>query len=149
MRKLNVRLTIFLDDILLMAASVEELTLTRGTLIYLLHNLGFLINIKKSVLQSYQTMQFLGIEIKSIDMAITLPQQKKDQTEKQCQDLLRKSSVSVRELTQFIGRLVSTAIAVLPAPLQYRAMQCQQILELSVRGPTRTTGAQKQNYQAR
>ena len=149
MRKLNVRLTIFLDDILLMAASVEELTLARDTLIYLLHNLGFLINIKKSVLQSYQTMQFLGIEIKSIDMAITLPQQKKDQTEKQRQDLLRKASVSVRELTQLIGRLVSTAISVLPAPLQYRAMQCQQILELSVRGTTRTTGAQKQNYQAR
>ena len=122
MRKLNVRLTIFLDDILLMAASVEELTLARDTLIYLLHNLGFLINIKKSVLQSYQTMQFLGIEIKSIDMAITLPQQKKDQTEKQRQDLLRKASVSVRELTQLIGRLVSTAISVLPAPLQYRAM---------------------------
>ena len=31
-------------------------------------------------------------------------------------------------------RLASTAIAVLPAPLQYRAMQRQQILELSVAG---------------
>ena len=47
---------------------------------------------------------------------------------------LRKSSVSIRELTQLIGRLASTAIAVLPAPLQYRAMQHQQILELSVAG---------------
>ena len=35
---------------------------------------------------------------------------------------------------QLIGRLASTAIAVLPAPLQYRPMQCQQILELSVAG---------------
>ena len=53
---------------------------------------------------------------------------------KQCQDLLRKSSVSIRELTQLTGRLASTTIAVLPAPLQYRAMQRQQILELSVAG---------------
>ena len=117
-----------------MAASVEELTLARDTLIYLLQNLGFLINIKKSVLQPCQTIQFLGMEINSIDMNVTLPQEKKDQIVKQCQDLLRKSSVSLQELTQLIGRLASTAIAVLPAPLQYRAMQRQQILELSVAG---------------
>lgn len=36
-----------------------------------------------------------------------------------------------RELMKLIGRLSSTAIAVLPAPLQYRAMQRQQIQELS------------------
>ena len=48
--------------------------------------------------------------------------------------LLRKSSVSKWELTQFIGRLASAAFAVLPAPLQYRAMQHQQILELSAAG---------------
>ena len=123
MRKLNVRLIIFLDDILLMAASVRGLTLARDTLIYLLQNLGFLINIKKSVLQPCQTIQFLGTEINSIDMAITLPQEKKDQKVKRCQDLLRKSSVSIRELTQLIGRLASTAIAVLPAPFQCRVMK--------------------------
>ena len=47
-------------------------------------------------------------------MTITLPQEKKDQIMKQCQDLLRKSSVSIQELTQLIRRLVSTAIVVLP-----------------------------------
>ena len=109
MRKLNVQLIIFLDDILLMAASVEELTLARDTLIYLLQNLGFLINIKKSVLQPCQTIQFLGMEINSIDMTVTLPQEKKDHIVKQCQDLLRKSSVSLRELTQLIGRHCSSA----------------------------------------
>ena len=69
---------------------------------------------------------------KLIDMTITFPQEKKDQIVKPCQDLLRKSSVSIQELIQLIGRLGSTTIAVLPAPLQYRAMQRQQILELSV-----------------
>ena len=56
-RKLNARLLIFLDEILLMAW-VEELKLARDTLICLLPNLGFLINIKKSVLQLCQTIQF-------------------------------------------------------------------------------------------
>ena len=49
-----------------------------------------------------------------MDVTITYPRQKKDQIVKQCQDLLRKSSVSIRELTQLIRRLVSTAIVVLP-----------------------------------
>ena len=40
----------------------------------------------------------------------------------------------MRELTQLIGRLALIAIVVLPAPLRYRAMQCQRILELSVAG---------------
>ena len=69
-----------------------------------------------------------------MDVTITYPRQKKDQIVKQCQDLLRKSSVSIRELTKLLRRLVSTAIVVLPVPLQYRAMQHQQMLELSVAG---------------
>ena len=102
-----------------MAALVEELTLARDTLIDLLQNLGFLINIKKSVLHQCQTILFLGMEINSEDLTITLPQEKKDQIVKQCRDLLWKSSVSIRELTELIGGLASTAIAILPAPLQY------------------------------
>ena len=54
-----------------MAASVEELTLARDTLIYLLQNLGFLINIKKSVLHQCQTILFLGMEVNSVDLTIT------------------------------------------------------------------------------
>ena len=45
-----------------------------------------------------------------------------------------KSSASIRELSQVIGCLPSTAIAVLPAHMQYRAMQRQQILELQETG---------------
>ena len=89
---------------------------------------------KKSVLQPCQTIQFLGMEKNSVDMTITLPQEKKDQIVKQCQDFQRKSSVSIGEFTQLIRRLASTATAVLPAPPQYQAMQLQQILELSVAG---------------
>ena len=55
--KLYVQLIIFLDDILLMASSKEELTLARDTLIYRLQNLGFLINCKP-VLKPCQNYNF-------------------------------------------------------------------------------------------
>ena len=48
MRKLNVRLIVYLDDILLMASTVEEILMARDTLIFLFQNLGFLIKVKKS-----------------------------------------------------------------------------------------------------
>ena len=70
----------------------------------------------------------------SIDMTISPPQERKDQIVKQCQDLLRMSPGSIQELTQFVERLASTATGALLAPLQYRAMQCEQLLELSVAG---------------
>ena len=41
-----VQLIMFLDNILNMSASIEELILTRDNLIYLLQGLGFVVNIK-------------------------------------------------------------------------------------------------------
>ena len=45
-----------------------------------------------------------------------------------CGDLMWKSSASIRELSQLIGRLASITIAVLPAPLKYRRIpsRCSQ-----------------------
>ena len=78
LRKLYGGLVIFTDDILLMAPAKEELTFARDTLdIYLLQNLGFLINRKKSVLEPCQNIQLLGMEINSIEMTLTLPQNRK------------------------------------------------------------------------
>ena len=45
LRKLKVRLIIYLDDILLMATSKEELEIERDALTFLLQHLGFVINV--------------------------------------------------------------------------------------------------------
>ena len=84
--------------------------------------------------QTMSELQFLGMKVNSIEMTLTLSQEKKEKIVKQCQDLLGKSSASTRELNQLTGHLASTAIAVLPVPLQYWAMQWQQILELQETG---------------
>jgi len=131
MRKLMIRLIIYLDDILIMAPSKKEAILARDTLIYVLQMLGFVINIKKSVLEPLQKIDFLGVEIDSVDMTTSLPQEKVELIRKHCQDIMGKENVSIRELTSLVGRLSSTAIAVLPAPLQYRYLQRNQIQALS------------------
>ena len=59
-------------------------------------------------------MQFLRMEINSIEMTLTLPQEEKD-----FQDLLGNSLTSIRELSQLTDQFALTAITVLPEPQQY------------------------------
>ena len=132
MRKLNVRLIIFLDDILIIASTKKKLIQARDTLIFPLQTLGLLVNKNKSVLHPSQILQFLGVEINSKEMSVSLPQEKKDKIISQCQGILIEELVSIKELTQVLDFLSSTAIAVLAAPLQYRVIQRQQIAQLTI-----------------
>ena len=125
-------LIIFLDDILIMASTKKELIQAWDTLIFLLQTLGCLVNKNKSVLHPCQILQFLSVGINSKEMSVSLPQEKKYKIISQFQGILKEKSVSIRELTQVLGCLSSTAIAVLAAPLQYRAIQRQQIAELAI-----------------
>jgi len=50
-----------------MATTVEELDIARDTLIFLLQNLGFLINAKKFPFQPSQKIEFLEEEMDSDD----------------------------------------------------------------------------------
>ena len=45
LKKLHVRIIIYLNDMLLMASSLEDLLMARDTLIFILQHLGFLINL--------------------------------------------------------------------------------------------------------
>ena len=61
LRRLNITVIIYLDDMIMMASSVESLLTAGDTVIYLLQHLGFVINLKKSVLVPTQRREFLGL----------------------------------------------------------------------------------------
>ena len=88
LRRLNIRLIIYLDDILIMGSSEEEILMARDTVIYLLQALGFVINWAKSVLEPAQEMEFLGIVINSKEMSMLLTEEKISQLTKLCEDTL-------------------------------------------------------------
>jgi len=134
LRKPNRRLIVYLDDILIMGKSIQEIITARDTIIFLLQNLGFSINEKKSVLVPSQVMEFLGMKIDSTKMLLILPKEKVVSITSYCQKLLDQAQVSVREMSKLIGTLSSTALAVLPAPLHYRGLQNQNIQTLPKEG---------------
>ena len=46
-----------------MGSTLQEIMTARDTLIFLLQNLGFVINLKKSILQPVKQLEFLGLQI--------------------------------------------------------------------------------------
>ena len=65
LRKLNVSIIIYLDNMLLMASSQKDLFMARDTLIFIVQYLGFLISIKKPYLKPTLTLEFLGMVVHS------------------------------------------------------------------------------------
>ena len=63
LRRPQIRVIIYLDDMLLMSQTLEELLMSRDTVIFLLTQLGFVINLKKSILSIAQQIELLGLEI--------------------------------------------------------------------------------------
>ena len=101
---------------LLMASSLEDLLMAIDTLIFIRQHIGFLINIKKSYLEPTPTLEFLGVIVDSGEMTLSLPKEKLLKVQNHCEEIPEIGKVTVRELSNLIGRLLSTAIAVLPAP---------------------------------
>lgn len=73
---------------LLMEALREELSTARSALINLLQNLGFLVNVKKSVLNPALTLEFLGILVNFQDMTLSLLTEKMRKTQKHSKEIL-------------------------------------------------------------
>ena len=60
LRRLQIRVIIYLDDMLLMSQTIEELLIGRDTVIFLLTHLGFVINLKKTMLNPAQENRISG-----------------------------------------------------------------------------------------
>ena len=78
LRGQGVRMIIFLDDILVLAPTIETINQHARITISLLESLGFLINYKKSALVPTQRILFLGMLIDSTTMEFVLPTEKSD-----------------------------------------------------------------------
>ena len=77
---------------------------------------------KKSMLNPVQKTKFPGLEIDSVAMKLSLPQRKVEEIVQMSQNALN-NKITLRELTQLIGKLTSTKRAILTAKLQIRFLQ--------------------------
>ena len=127
LRRMGVRIVIYLDDMILMNQSSHMLLKDLSSLRWLLENLGFLINWEKSAIIPVQKIQFLGYLIDSVKMMIMLPSDKIIRIAEKCQGMVTKKVTTVRKLAEVIGSMTSSLQAIAPAPLHYRNLQMTQI----------------------
>ena len=80
----------------------------RDTLISLLQNLGFDINLKKSILQPVKQFEFLGLQINTEEMTLCLSEEKLTHIIQQFQEVYSQPRTSVLSLTKLNGLLSST-----------------------------------------
>ena len=73
-------------------------------MIFLPTHLGFAINLKKSMLNSVQKIEFLDLEIDAVAMRLSLPPRKVEEVVQISQNALN-NKITLRELTQLIGKL--------------------------------------------
>ena len=77
--------TIFIDDTLLMGDSELECVQNVKASLCLFEKLGFVIHPEKSVLAPTHVITYLGFEINSVDMTVTLMRDKKTKNKKKLQ----------------------------------------------------------------
>ena len=123
----SIRILIYLDDFLLLAATMEEAVKNTQLVVTLLHSLGFTINLQKSLLIPTQVITFLGFKIDSMCMMISLPTEKANKIL-----FLASASITLRNLAGLIGLLESERPAIWRAPLHFCHLQSDLIRGLQM-----------------
>lgn len=120
----------YLDDSWLFGNSYEECFFNIRETKHILIQAGFLINQKKSIETPSKEIEFLGFELNSARMTISLPNRKIENLQIMCSDILSKTNIKIRVLAKFIGILVSSLPGVKYGALYYRFLERDKNLAL-------------------
>ena len=123
LRRLGIRIIIYLDDMWIVGSSIQEITMARDTTIFLLESLGLVINWEKSSLTALPSCEFLGVIINSLMMSISLPVTKSLDLISMCNQVKALRAIPLRILAKLVGKLLATSPAVSVAPIQIRSLQ--------------------------
>ena len=119
----DMRLIIYLDDILMLEEDPARLNSELGLLQELFQALGLVINKEKSHLRPTQEITLLRFQISVKSMSISLQVEKLRKIAQDTRKPLRRNTVSVRELTAFVGKTRATRQAILVATSFHRHLQ--------------------------
>ena len=123
MRKQGARIVGYIDDFWICHPNKEKCKELTMMLVKLLHDLGFTVNVEKSILDPVRKLVFLGMIICTETMSVSLPEGKKAKILAQVRRLLRSKQVSPLEMASLIGKLEALRPAFNMAPLYYRVLQ--------------------------
>ena len=104
------------------------------TIVETLLDLGYIINLKKSVLIPTQRITVFGFLIDSIAFMVFLTDEKVVKIITKAKLMVKATKVTARELASFIGLIISAFDAILEAPLHYKALERNKLNSLGSDG---------------
>jgi len=120
---MGVCMIVYIDDILVMVESSDLVKSHLEALTHLLTGLGFIINTTKSITTPTQQIEFLGLQVDSTTLHLSLPGKKIHHLKMEVNQNLQRPQVTAQQLAQLIGKLQAASQAILPVPLFYRSLQ--------------------------
>lgn len=129
----------YIDDSYLQGDSIEDCQSNIRDTCGLFEKLGFIIHPVKSILKPVQKLTFLGFVLDSVEMTVTLTDEKILRIKETCTKIKMLTQVSIQELASLIGLLVSSFPGVIHGPLFYRSLETDK---------TKALRLNKGNYQA-
>ena len=122
LRARSLRISAWLDDLLLAASSASLASSQASTVLGTLEELGFIPNYEKSVLTPVQRISHLGLIWDSNDFTISVPLDKIVSIQKKCRKALS-SRISVRLLSSILGSIEYVRWGFPFAAMHYRLIQ--------------------------
>lgn len=129
LRSKGIRITNYLDDILIFGRSREECLINLNTTIKLLTELGFIINYEKSRTEPDTNCKYLGFIINSRVMSLELTKEKKNKIKTTIENIIKKQTCKYSELLSLIGTLVAACPAVKWGWLFYKELETLKCAE--------------------
>lgn len=102
----------YLDDSFIVGETKEDCFQSVKVLAERLQKLGFFINVEKSVLEPSTSAVFLGYEINSVSMQVSLTDKKREKFIRAANDILSQPACSIRELAGMVGLMTAYSTAV-------------------------------------
>lgn len=119
-RRRGIRITAYLDDLLIMARTEEQSRRNTQLVWDKLAELGFIVNKEKSSMEPTQKLDHLGFSFDTRNMTLSVPKNKLRDLRREATKMLNKGHTTLRSLSSFVGKAMATTLAVFPARLMTR-----------------------------
>ena len=120
----------YIDDLISAAISSQECSYNMLEVVDLLVRLGFFINVKKSIFDPSQILEYLGFIIDSVNMIVKLTPIKADRMVLLCDKALSAKTLSIRSVASLLGRITSSLVGVKFGKLHFRGLERCKLLAL-------------------
>ena len=123
----------YIDDFYLQGASFDDCSSNVQDTVHLFTKVGFLLNQEKSILVPSRELKFSGFILNLLMMTIRPTPEKAEKLKQKCLAVLTKTHVSIHDVSEVIGLMVSMFPGVEFTKLFYRRLEMDKIKALKER----------------